>query len=37
MIDFGITNVDAKSQQSKDPHRVLEAHKREEKEIPSGL
>jgi hypothetical protein len=34
MIGVGITNVDAKSQQSKDPHRVLEAHKREEKEIP---
>jgi hypothetical protein len=34
MIGVGIRNVDAKSQRSKDPHRVLEAHKREEKEIP---
>jgi hypothetical protein len=34
MMGAGISNVDAKSQRFKDPHRVLEAHKREEKEIP---
>jgi hypothetical protein len=34
MIGVCITNVDAKSQRFKDPHRVLKAHKREEKEIP---
>jgi hypothetical protein len=31
IIDVRITDVDAKSQQSKDPHKVLEAHKREKK------
>jgi hypothetical protein len=30
-IDVRITDVDAKSQQSKDPHKVLKAHEREKK------
>jgi hypothetical protein len=29
IIDIRITDVDAKSQQSRDPHKVLEAHERE--------
>jgi hypothetical protein len=31
IIDVPITDVDTKSQQSKDPHKVLEAHEREKK------
>jgi hypothetical protein len=31
IIDVRITDVDAKYQQSKDPHKVLEAHEREKK------
>ncbi len=31
IIDVRITDVDAKSQRSKDPHKVLEAHEREKK------
>jgi hypothetical protein len=31
IIDVRITDVDAKSQQSKDPRKVLEAHEREKK------
>jgi hypothetical protein len=31
IIDARITDIDAKSKWSKDPHKVLEAHKREKK------
>jgi hypothetical protein len=31
IIDVHITDVDSKSQRSKDPHKVLEAHEREKK------